>query len=43
MFNQVTFIGLGLIGSSLARVIRAQGLAQKIVASSRSQNTLQTA
>ena len=29
MFNQVTFIGLGLIGSSLARVIRAQGLAQK--------------
>ena len=43
MFNQVTFIGLGLIGSSLARVIRAQGLAQKIVASSRSQSTLQTA
>ena len=43
MFNQVTFIGLGLIGSSLARVIRAQGLAQKIVASSRSHSTLQTA
>ena len=43
MFNQVTFIGLGLIGSSLARVIRAQGLAQKIVASSRSQSTVQTA
>jgi prephenate dehydrogenase len=30
MFNQVTFIGLGLIGSSLARVIRAQGLAKKL-------------
>lgn len=43
MFNQVTFIGLGLIGSSLARVIRAQGLAKKIVASSRSERTLQTA
>lgn len=43
MFNQVTFIGLGLIGSSLARVIRAQGLAKKIVASSRSECTLQTA
>lgn len=43
MFNQVAFIGLGLIGSSLARVIRAQGLAKKIVASSRSERTLQTA
>ena len=43
MFNQVTFIGLGLIGSSLARVIRAQGWAKKIVASSRSERTLQTA
>ncbi|MFZ3191702.1 MAG: bifunctional prephenate dehydrogenase/3-phosphoshikimate 1-carboxyvinyltransferase [Moraxellaceae bacterium] len=39
-FERVAFIGLGLIGSSLARVIRAQGLARQIVASTRSQSTL---
>lgn len=39
-FEKVAFIGLGLIGSSLARVIRAQGLARQIVASTRSQSTL---
>jgi cyclohexadieny/prephenate dehydrogenase len=32
MFNQVTIIGLGLIGSSLARAIRSKGLANKIIA-----------
>lgn len=32
MFKQITIIGLGLIGSSLARVIRARGLAEKIIA-----------
>lgn len=39
-FKKVAFIGLGLIGSSLARVLRAQGIAQQIVASTRSQSTL---
>jgi 3-phosphoshikimate 1-carboxyvinyltransferase len=43
MFNQVAFIGLGLIGSSLARSLRANGLAKTIVASSRSERTLKTA
>lgn len=43
MFNKVAFIGLGLIGSSLARVLRANQLAQTIVASSRSPRTLSLA
>ncbi len=43
MFNQVAFIGLGLIGSSLARSLRANGLAKTIVASSRSERTIRTA
>jgi prephenate dehydrogenase len=40
LFEKVAFIGLGLIGSSLARVLRAKGLARQIVASTRSQTTL---
>ncbi len=32
MFNQITLIGIGLIGSSLARVIKREGLAKIIVA-----------
>ncbi|MBP8111149.1 MAG: bifunctional prephenate dehydrogenase/3-phosphoshikimate 1-carboxyvinyltransferase [Agitococcus sp.] len=43
MFNKVAFIGLGLIGSSLARVLRANQLTQTIVASSRSPRTLSLA
>ncbi len=43
MFEKVAFIGLGLIGSSLARVLRAEGLARQIVASTRSQSTLDQA
>ena len=43
MFARVAFIGLGLIGSSLARVLRAEKLAGTIVASSRSDRTLKTA
>ena len=43
MFHKVAFIGLGLIGSSLARVLRAQGLAGEIVASTRSASTLEEA
>jgi 3-phosphoshikimate 1-carboxyvinyltransferase len=43
MFEKVAFIGLGLIGSSLARVLRSQHLARQIVASTRSQSTLDQA
>jgi cyclohexadieny/prephenate dehydrogenase len=32
LFNTVTIIGIGLIGSSLARAIRAHGLAERLVA-----------
>lgn len=43
LFEKVAFIGFGLIGSSLARVIRAEHLANDIVASTRSQKTLEDA
>ena len=43
LFKKVAFIGLGLIGSSLARVIIAEKLADQIVASTRSQKTLDDA
>ncbi|WP_455597956.1 prephenate dehydrogenase/arogenate dehydrogenase family protein, partial [Acinetobacter pecorum] len=43
LFEKVAFIGLGLIGSSLARVIKAEHLANDIVASTRSQKTLEDA
>ncbi|MHA3049478.1 bifunctional prephenate dehydrogenase/3-phosphoshikimate 1-carboxyvinyltransferase [Acinetobacter sp. ANC 4639] len=43
LFHKVAFIGLGLIGSSLARVIQAEGLATQVVASTRSAKTLQDA
>ena len=43
LFNKVAFIGLGLIGSSLARVMIAENLAKTIVASTRSQKTLDDA
>ena len=42
-FEKVAFIGLGLIGSSLARVIHAHGLAKAVVASTRSEKTLSDA
>ncbi|MGB0719195.1 MAG: prephenate/arogenate dehydrogenase family protein [Bdellovibrionales bacterium] len=32
MFKQITIIGMGLIGSSLARAIKAQGLCEKLIA-----------
>jgi len=32
MFKQITIIGMGLIGSSLARVISQQGLCEKLIA-----------
>lgn len=40
MFDRITLIGVGLIGSSLARVIRREGLAGEIVISTRSAATL---
>ena len=43
MFEKVAFIGLGLIGSSLARVIHVNHLAKNVVASTRSQKTLDDA
>jgi prephenate dehydrogenase len=32
MFDKVTIIGLGLIGSSMARAIRASGIANTVTA-----------
>lgn len=43
LFEKVAFIGLGLIGSSLARVMLAKNLSRHIVASTRSEKTLQDA
>ena len=42
-FETVALIGIGLIGSSLARVIRERGLANRIVVSTRSAETLDRA
>ena len=43
MFDRIALIGIGLIGSSLARVIRREGLAGEIVVSTRSAATLRRA
>lgn len=43
IFDRVTFIGIGLIGSSLARVIRREGLANHITVTTRRQETLDSA
>ncbi len=42
-FRRVALIGIGLIGSSLARVIRRDGLADHIAVSARTQHTLDIA
>ncbi|MDX1737133.1 MAG: prephenate dehydrogenase/arogenate dehydrogenase family protein, partial [Alphaproteobacteria bacterium] len=42
LFEQVTFIGLGLIGSSMARAMKRDGLAGRIIGSARSQDTMTT-
>ncbi|MEM5470493.1 prephenate/arogenate dehydrogenase family protein [Hoeflea sp. AS60] len=42
-FETIALIGIGLIGSSLARVIRAKGLAGHVVVATRSAATLETA
>ena len=43
VFDKIALIGIGLIGSSLARVIREKKLAKKIAISSRSSETLERA
>ncbi len=39
LFNRLALIGVGLIGSSIARAVRAQGVARTIVATARSPKT----
>lgn len=43
LFNNVTIIGVGLIGGSLAKVLRAKGLAGPITGAGRSRQTLELA
>lgn len=43
MFDKITLIGIGLIGSSLAHIIRREGLAGHLTISTRSDETLQRA
>jgi prephenate dehydrogenase len=43
VFNNVTVIGVGLIGGSLAKVLKAKGLAGRIVGSGRSRESLEHA
>ncbi|HIJ42648.1 MAG: prephenate/arogenate dehydrogenase family protein [Rhodospirillales bacterium] len=43
LFQRIAFIGFGLIGSSLARVVRRQGLAGHIAVCARSRKTLDKA
>ena len=43
LFGQVTFVGIGLINGSLARDIRRLGLAERLVATSRRQRTMEEA
>jgi len=43
LFQRVSLIGLGLIGSSLARAIKRRGLASEIVGYARSKKTRETA
>lgn len=42
-FEKIALIGIGLIGSSLARVIKARGLADTVAVTSRSSETLERA
>ena len=39
MFKKICIIGCGLIGSSIARAIKKNNLANKVVSSNRSDNT----
>ncbi|PDQ21016.1 prephenate dehydrogenase [Mesorhizobium sanjuanii] len=40
MFDKIALVGIGLIGSSLARVIRREGLARHVAIATRSETTL---
>ncbi|WLS03475.1 prephenate/arogenate dehydrogenase family protein [Shinella oryzae] len=42
-FDKIALIGIGLIGSSIARAVKLKGLAKSVVISSRSQETLDRA
>ena len=41
LFNRVAFFGMGLIGSSIARVMRRDNLANTIIACARTDETLE--
>ena len=43
LFEKIAIIGIGLIGSSIARVVRERGIANTIAISTRSQETLDAA
>ncbi|QQS14505.1 MAG: prephenate/arogenate dehydrogenase family protein [Rhodospirillales bacterium] len=43
LFDKIALIGIGLIGSSIAQVVRREGLAREIVAATRSKATARTA
>jgi prephenate dehydrogenase len=43
LFNNVTIIGVGLIGGSLAKILKAKGLARTITGSGRSRSSLEQA
>ncbi len=43
MFQKVTVVGVGLIGGSLARVLKEKGLAQTIIGTGRSRESLEKA
>ena len=43
IYDRIALVGIGLIGSSLAHVIRREGLAREIIVSTRSASTLERA
>ena len=43
LFGQITFVGIGLVNGSLARDVRRLGLARRLVATARKQETLDEA
>jgi cyclohexadieny/prephenate dehydrogenase len=43
LFDRIAFVGIGLIGSSLARIVRRDGLAGEIAVAARKQETLDAA
>ena len=43
LFDRISLVGIGLIGSSLARVIKREGLAGHVAIATRSKDTLKRA